>query len=114
MRYALMLVVATFALAFINPSSALAAEGTAKPQVMKGYIRKVDLKAGTFVLGGKNERNTVFRFGVKRGEGEAAFYLDGKRASARNGFPKKSKASVTYVKVGDVLWALKVEITSPK
>ena len=113
MRYALTLVVATFALAFINPSSAVAAEGTAESQVMEGYIRKPNMEAGTFVLGGKNETNTVFRFGVKRGEREAAFYLDGKRASARNGFPKKSKATVTYTKVGDVLWAQKVEVKSP-
>ena len=85
----------------------------AETQVMQGFIRKPDMEAGTFVLGGKNERNTVFRFGVKRGEGEAAFYLDGKRASARNGFPKRSRATVTYTKVGEVLWAKKVEITSP-
>lgn len=86
----------------------------AETQVMDGWLRKVDLKAGSFVLGGKNESQTAFRFGVKQGEKEAAFYLDGERASARNGFPKRSRASVTYVKVGDVLWALKVEITSPK
>lgn len=85
----------------------------AEPLVMQGYIREVDLKAGTFVLGGRNETNTVFRFGVKRGEREAAFYLDGKRARGQNGFPEKSKASASYTKVGDVLWALKVEVTSP-
>ena len=113
MRYAFTLVAATLALAFINASSAVAAEGTAEPQVMEGYIRKVNMEAGTFVLGGRNERNTVIRFGVKQGEREAAFYLDGKRASARNGFPAKSKASVTYTKVGEVLWAVKVEVKSP-
>lgn len=113
MRYALTLVVATFSLAFISPSSEVAAEGTAESQVMEGYIRKVDLKAGTFVLGGRNETNTPFRFGVKRGEREVNVFLDGKRSSFRSEIPRKSKSSVTYTKVGDVLWALKVEITSP-
>ena len=83
-------------------------------QVMQGYVRKVDLEAGTFVLGGRNETNTPFRFGVKRGEREVNVFLDGKKSSFRNDFPPRSKSSVTYIEVGDALWALKVEITSPE
>ncbi|MDA0840341.1 MAG: hypothetical protein O3B01_10820 [Planctomycetota bacterium] len=109
MRYAFTMVAATLALALITPSNAQADEA----QVMDGYIHNVNMETGTFRLGGKNESNNTFRFGVKKGEIETAFSLDGKRASARNGFPKKSRASVTHTKVGDVLWALKVEVTSP-
>ena len=113
MRYALTLVAATLALAFIGASSALAAEGTPKPKVMQGFIHKVDISAGTFVLGGKNESQTPFRFGVKRGEREVTVFLDGQKTTREAMKKPKCKSSVTYIKVGDVLWAVKVEITSP-
>ena len=108
MRYVFTMVTAMLALAFVTTAQPVNA------QSMEGYIRKVDVNAGSFQLGGKNERNTSFRFGVRKGEWEAAFYLDGKKTSAQNGFPAKSKATVAYKKIDGVLWATKVEVTSPK
>ena len=97
-----------------SAASAPAEEGKVKPQVMDGYIHSVDLKAGSFVLGGKNESQTTFRVGVKTGEKRAdcLLLLDGKMANPETAIKPGRKASVTYVKVGDDLGASKVEVTS--
>ena len=85
-------------------------------RVMDGWIRSIDLKAGSFVLAGKNESQTTFKFGVKTGErrAEMLFLLDGKRANRETAIKPGRKASVTYVKVGDDLRAWKVEVASGK
>ena len=70
MRYAFTFVAAILCLAFIHASIALAADEKVN-DVAVGYIHSVDLKAGTFLLGGRNESQTTFRFGVNRGEREA-------------------------------------------
>jgi len=81
-------------------------------QVADGWIHAVDMKAGTFVLGGRNESQTTFRVGVKAGEREADIFLDGKKTNPANAIKSGRRASVTYVKVGDDLWATKIEVTS--
>ena len=116
MRYAFTVVVAAiFGLAFLSASSAPAGEGKLKPQVVDGWIHSVDLKAKTFVLGGKNESQTTFRVAVEiEGKREAAhLLLDGKKATFEAAIQPKRKASVTYVKASkDDLWVWKVEVTS--
>jgi hypothetical protein len=86
----------------------------AGPQVESGWIRSVDLTAGSFVLAGKNESQTTFRIGVKTGEGRAdcLLLLDAQPANPQTAMKPGLKATVTYVKVGDDLGALKVEVTS--
>ena len=86
----------------------------ADAQVMDGYLHSVDLKAGSFVLGGKNESQTTFRFGVKTGERRAdcLLLLDGKTANPATALKPGRKATVTYVKVGDDLGASKLEVMS--
>ena len=95
-----------------SAASAPAKEGNVKPQIMDGWIHAVDLKAGSFVLGGKNESQTTIRIGVKAGEREATILLDGKRTNPGAAIKSGRKASVTCVKVGDDLWASKMEVTS--
>ena len=115
MRHTLALVAFVLGLALINASSALAAEEKPEPQVTHGYIHKVDLKAGTFVLGGKNESQTTFRVLLKNeGRREAThILLDDKKATFEAAIQPRRKASVTYVKVSDNdLWVWKVEVTS--
>ena len=112
MRYVLTLVAAVLGLAFINASSALAAEEEVGTKVVEGWIHSVDLEAGSFVLGGKDETQTTFRFGVKTGEREATILLDGKKANAQTAIKPGRKASVAYVEVGDDLWVTKMEVTS--
>lgn len=114
MKYTFSFAVAILALAFISGSSALAAEDKAQPQVMDGYIHSVDMKAGTFVLGGKNESQTTFRIGVKtdKGRNDCLLLLDGKMAKPENAMKPGLKASVTYVKVGDDVGASKIDVTS--
>jgi len=116
MSHTFTFVAAMLGLAFINASSAPAEEEKVKPQVVDGWIHAVDLKANTFVLGGKNESQTTFRVAVKaEGKKEAAhILLDGKKASFEDAIQPKRKASVTFVKVKeDDLWVWKVEVTSP-
>ena len=119
MRYTFTVVAAILALVFImefaSADSAQAAEGKLKPQIMDGWIHSVDLKAKSFVLGGKNESQTTFRVAVKvEGNREPAHVLlDGKKATFEAAIQPKRKASVTYVKVAaDDLWVWKVEVTS--
>jgi len=115
MRYALTVVAFVLGLAFIHASSALAEEGKVEPKVMDGTIHSVDLKAGTFVLGGKDESQTTFRPPVKvEGRREAAhILLDGQKATFEAAIQPGRKASVTYVKVSDDdLWVWKVAVTS--
>ena len=114
MRYAFTFAAAILFLAFINASSALAAEEKGKPRVMDGWLHSVDLKAGSFVLRGKNESQTTFRIGVKTGEkrDDCLLLLDGKMANLETAFKPGRKATVTYVKVGDDLGASKLEVTS--
>ena len=115
MRYAFTFVAAILFLAFINASNALAGEEKGKPRVVDGWIHSVDLKAKSFVLGGKNESQTTFRVAVKvEGNREAAHVLlDGQKATFEAAIQPKRKASVTYVKVSkDDLWVWKVEVTS--
>jgi len=115
MRYALTVVAFMVGLAFINASSALAEEGKAEPKVTEGWIHSVDLKAATFVLGGKNESQTTFRCLLKvEGRREATrILLDGKKATFDAAIKPGRKASVTYVKVSDDdLWVWKVAVTS--
>ena len=97
-----------------RPDSALAAEEKGKPRVMDGWLHSVDLKAGSFVLRGKNESQTTFRIGVKTGErrDDCLLLLDGKLANLETAFKPGRKAAVTYVKVGDDLGASKLEVTS--
>jgi len=114
MRYTFTLVAAVLGLAFINASGALAADEKAN-EVAVGYIHSVDLKANSFVLGGKNESQTKFRVLVEvEGNREPAhLLLDGKKATFQAAIQPKRKASVTYVKVSkDDLWVWKVEVTS--
>ena len=115
MKYALTLVAFMVGLAFINAASALAEEGKAEPKVMDGFIHSVDLKAGTFVLGGKNESQTTFR-PLQKNEGRreaTSILLDGQKATFEAAVQPGHKASVTYVKVSDDdLWVWKVEVTS--
>jgi ferric-dicitrate binding protein FerR (iron transport regulator) len=85
---------------------------TGKSQIIDGWIHAVDLKAGSFVLGGKNESQTTIRVGVKTGEREAVILLDGKRTNPATAIKPGVKASVTCVKVGDDLWASRLEVTS--
>jgi len=115
MRYALTVAAFVLGLAFINAASALAEEGKAEPKVMDGFIHSVDLKAGTFVLGGKNESQTTFRPLQKvEGRREAShILLDGNKATFEAAIQAGRKASVTYVKVSDDdLWVWKVAVTS--
>jgi len=112
MRYALTVVALMLGLVAIHASSALAAEEKKESKVADGWIHAVDMKAGTFVLGGRNESQTTFRVGVKAGEREADIFLDGKKTNPANAIKSGRKASVTYVKVGDDLWATKIEVTS--
>ena len=98
-----------------SAASAPAGEGKVKPRVMDGWIHSVDLKAKSFVLGGKNERQTKFRVAVNvEGPREAAqLLLDGQKATFEAAIQPKRKASVTYVKVSkDDLWVWKVAVTS--
>ena len=93
------------------------AEGEVKSLVATGYIHdpktsKDDLYPGSFVLGGRNESQTIFRTGVKAGEREATILLDGKRADFQTAIKPGRKASVTYVMVGNDRWVSKVEVTS--
>jgi ferric-dicitrate binding protein FerR (iron transport regulator) len=84
-------------------------------QVMPGYIHKVDLAAGTFVLGGANESQTTFRCLLKvEGRREATkILLDGQKSTFEAAIKTGRKASVTYVKVSETdLWVWKVEVTS--
>jgi hypothetical protein len=113
MRIAFTLAAFVLGLAFINASSALAADEKAS-DVAVGYIHSVDLKAGTFVLGGKNESQTTFRVGVKtdKGRADCLLLLDGKMAKPEAAMKAGLKATVTYVKVGDDLGASKIEVTS--
>ncbi|MFT4640521.1 MAG: hypothetical protein ACI8T1_003850 [Verrucomicrobiales bacterium] len=92
-------------------------EGAVKSLVTTGYIHdpkssKDDLQRGSFLLGGKNESQTVFRTGVNTGEREATILLDGKKATFQDAIKPGCKATVTYVKVGNDLWVSKVEVTS--
>ncbi len=112
MRYSFTFVLAVLALAFISAFSALAEEGKVKPRVIDGWIHAVDLQAGSFVLGGKNESQTKIRVGVKTGEREAVILLDGKRTNPATAIKPGLKASVTCVKVDDDLWASRMEVTS--
>jgi hypothetical protein len=113
MRYAFTFVAAVLGLAFIDASSALAADEKVN-DVAVGYIHSVDLKAGSFVLGGRNESQTTFRIGVKTGErrSDCLLLLDGKMANPATAIKPGRKATVTYVKVGDDLGASKLEVTS--
>ena len=95
-----------------SAASSSAAEEKVKPQVVDGWIHTVDLQAGSFVLGGKNESQTTIRVGVKTGEREADIFLDGKKTNPATAIKPGLKASVTCVKVGDDLWASRMEITS--
>ena len=95
--------------AFANPAAPAADE---KPAIAQGIMHTVDLKEGKFVLGGTNEGQATFRFGVKKGEREAEVLLDGKPATLATAFKPGRKATVTYVTVGDAHWASKVEMTS--
>jgi len=84
-------------------------------QVMDGTIHSVDLKAGTFVLGGRNETQTTFRPLQKvEGRREAtSILLDGQKATFEAAIQPGRRASVTYVKVSDDdLWVWKVDVTS--
>jgi hypothetical protein len=81
-------------------------------KVTDGWIHSVDLKAGSFVLGGKNESQTTFRIGMKHGEREAEILLDGKKATFEAAVKPGRKASVTYAKVGNDLWVWNAEVTS--
>jgi len=112
MKYTFALVAAILALAFINASSVPAAEEKVA-NVADGFIHSVDLKAGTFVLGGRNESQTTFRIGVKTDAGRAdcLLLLDGKIATA-DAMRPGLRASVTFVKVGDDVGASKIEVTS--
>jgi len=97
--------------------TAYAAEGKAESLVATGYIHdprtsKNDLEIGSFVLGGKNESQTIFRTGVNVGEREAEILLDGKKATFQAAIKPGRKATVTYVTVGKDRWASKVEVTS--
>jgi len=115
MRYALTAVAFVLGLAFLNASSALAEEGKAEPKVVDGFVHSVDLKAGTFVLGGRNESQTTFRCLLKvEGRREAtSILLDGEKATFEAAIKPGRKASVTYVKVSDDdLWVWKVAVTS--
>lgn len=113
MRFALTLVAVMLGLAIISTSTALAAKEEAQAAVAEGYIHSVDTKAGTFVLGGRNESQTTFRIGVKtdKGRDDCLLLLDGKMAKP-DAMKAGLKASVTYVKVGDDLGASKIEVTS--
>ena len=112
MRYAFTFVAAILGLAFIHASNALAADEKVN-DVAVGYIHSVDLKAGTFVLGGRNERLWTFRFGVNVGEREADVLLDGKKAKSLKAAIKPGcKASVASVTVGKDLWVTKLEVAS--
>ncbi len=111
MRYTLTLAAAILALAFINASSGRAADEKAN-DIANGYVHSIDLKGGSFVLGGKNESQWTFRFGVNVGEREATVLLDGKRASLESAIKPGRKASVSSITVGKELWATKVEVTS--
>ena len=115
MRYALTAVAFVLGLAFLNASSTLAEEGKPEPKVVDGWIHSVDLKAATFVLGGKNESQTTFRCLLKvEGRREAThILLDGEKATFEAAIKPGRKAAVTYVKVSDDdLWVWKVEVTS--
>jgi len=115
MRYALAVAALMLGLAFLSASGALAEEGKPEPQVMDGRIQSVDLKAGTFVLLGKNETQTTFRPLQKvEGRREASrILLDGQKATFEAAIQPGRNASVTYVKVSDDdLWVWKVEVTS--
>ena len=119
MRNTFTVVAAILALAFIidvtSAASARAEEGKLKPQVVDGWIHSVDLKAKSFVLGGRNESQTTFRVAVQvEGKREPAHVLlDGKKATFEAAIQPKRKASVTYVKVAeDDLWVWKVEVAS--
>ena len=75
----------------------------------------MDLKAGTFALGGRNESQTTFRPLQKvEGRREAtSILLDGQKATFEAAIQPGRKASVTYVKVSeDDLWVWKVDVTS--
>jgi len=89
----------------------------ADPQIKTGWIRSVDLKAGSFVLSGKNESRTTFRVALApEGNREAArLLLDGKKATFEAAIRPRRKASVTYVRLSeDDLWVWKVEVDSGK
>ena len=93
------------------------AKGEVKSLVATGYIHdpktsKDDLYPGSFLLGGQNESQTVFRTGVKKGEREAQILLDGKKATFQDAIKPGRKATVTYVKVGKDLWVWKVEVVT--
>ena len=93
------------------------AKGEVKSLVTTGYIHdpktsKDDLHLGSFLLGGKNESQTVFRTGVNKGEREAQIILDGKKATFQDAIKPGRKATVTYVKVGNELWVSKVEVVT--
>jgi hypothetical protein len=82
---------------------------------MDGWIHSVDLKAGSFVLGGKNEGQTTFRVAVKvEGNREPPqLLLDGKKADFQAAIQPGRKASVTFVTVAEHdLWVWRVEVTS--
>ncbi len=112
MKYAFTFVAAILGLGFVNASSALPADEKGETQVMDGWIHSVDLKAGTFVLGGKNGSQTTFRVGVKVGEREAIILLDGKKATFQAAIQPSCEATVTFVTVGKDLWVTKLEVTS--
>lgn len=93
------------------------ATGEVKSLVTTGYIHdpktsKDDLNLGSFLLGGRNESQTVFRTGVKKGEREAQILLDGRKATFQDAIKPGRKATVTYVKVGNELWVSKVEVVT--
>ena len=115
MRTFAVIVAALLNLAVINACSQLMAEPKAQPVVVEGWIHSVDAKAGTFVLGGRNESQTKFRVAreIEGNREPAHVLLDGKKAPFETALQPKRKASVTYVKVGnDELWVWKVEVTS--
>ncbi len=113
MKTVMAFIVAVFALACLSASSTMAE--AVKPQVAEGSIQSVDLKAKTFVLGGKNETQTTFKVATQsEGNREAAkVLLDGKKASFEAAVQAGRKVSVTYVKVADTdLWVWSVAVTS--
>ena len=115
MRYAVTVVAFMLGLGLISASSALAEEGKAEPTTVDGWIHAVNVEAGTFVLGGKNESQTTFRCLLKvEGKREATkILLDDERVTFEAAIKSGRKASVTYVKVSDEdLWVWKVAVTS--
>ena len=103
MKFALTFVAGMLALAFLNASIALAADG----QVKDGTIKSVDAQAKTFVL---TREPSPMTFTVND---KTVFTLDGKESTFEAAIKADRKASVTYVR-GDAQTrtASKVQVTT--